>query len=149
MLTDICSQVAARLASMGVEATVEFGGHRLREHASPPRIVWVPTGGPGSAVRQPGEFPRRLHTRTPAVDVHVWAESYDAAEELVNDFLTAVHHVAHGSYAFNSETWSEGNSELSSLGVEVTLSISFSIPVVERFGVDQATIKTVGHTVDD
>lgn len=149
MLTEIFDEVKARLAAMGVVATVEFGGHHLRENASPPRIVWVPMGGPGSSARQPGEYPRRLRTRNPAVDVHLWAEDFTAAEELLNDFLEAVHHITHGSYAFNNESWSEGNSELSTLGATVTVSVSFSIPVVERFGVDQATIKTVGHTVDD
>jgi hypothetical protein len=128
-VTDIVPAITAVLTSRGVAATVKVGGKHISENDAPPRIVWVMRGGPGGAAREVGGNPRHLRTRNLGVEAHVWAESYDAAEALLNELLSATHQALHGSYSFDGEEWVE--EELLALGCVVIARLTFRVPVTE------------------
>jgi hypothetical protein len=128
----VTEAIQTELAAVGVTGvSFAFGGEHIPRLESPPRVVWVPRGGPGSAPEKSSYNPRPLRTRNVSVEAHVWGADYAATESLLNSLLAATHRALHGSYEFTSEQWPDMNAELLAYGRVVIVSMVFRIPVTD------------------
>lgn len=114
-----------------------LGGEHLARNGKPPRIVMLPTGGPGGSGRiGPGgarsSNPRALRERNVAIDFHCWGADFDGAETLLEELISALHSFAVGSYEFAEELWPEGNADVSAYGRLVVVRLVVRTPVNDR-----------------
>lgn len=129
-----------------------WGESDLGVEDAPPRITWVPKSGPvkgPSALGGDGvKFPRPLHSRNLAFDVHVWAAAVNstdpgtgmgarldmvACEALMQHLVAALHDTLHqGCYDVTSEAWFIGAGESNKLGITCVLGIVVRTPFVRE-----------------
>lgn len=170
-LKTIAQSVMSELQSLGTVkvATVHIGSSTKGFKTTPPSIFWVPKRGTGvgptpamSSAQQaaweaanPGKaLPRALHTRQVEVDIHIWGDAgptstddYHITENLINEFLSALHHQAYGSYRFNGEDWVATGADAMYYGRRVVLHITIYIPVLEtQLDAGATTIKSTEPT---
>lgn len=129
-IAKVLSEVQDLLLVVHPRLIFSIGNREIDRHGSPPRIVWVVLGaGHGAAEKIAGRN-RSILTRNVDVIAHVWASDIDELELLVDDTISAVHRVAHGSLAFGGEEWPDTDD--ASSGLVALLKFSISAPVVER-----------------
>lgn len=125
--------------------THELGAWHAAEAASPPRILWVIDRGRVEPTKQAGNSRtalgvRELSRRVERILVHVWAESVEAVELLMNHFVAACRAVA-SDYSFRAlETdWTVGQAEVAPNGRLCILTIEVVVPfTAEPVGVSEA-----------
>jgi hypothetical protein len=148
---DTLNAVVNELVSMGalVDNVLRIGPNVKGLRVAPPSIWFIPRSsigsGPDAAVTRAqqtalGNIPRPLHTRNVLIDAHLWAKSsgdnasaddYSAGELFINQFLSALHHAAYGSYRFAGETWVNGGTDVTTLGRRIIVHITLAVPVIE------------------
>lgn len=119
-----------------------LGRRHLTEQDSPPRVVWVMTGGPGSSA-QKHAFPggrRSLRTRNPVLKAICWGDTDDATNDLASAVLAAAERRWHGRFAYQGEEWIEVPA-WTHLGEVVTISFGIQIAVLDR-APTRATVTT-------
>jgi hypothetical protein len=109
-----------------------LGPDQVEQQKSAPSISWEPFSashrppqGLGGGRKGP-EGP--LWTRALTVNVRIWGESHSQTEQLLIDFINAVHTEIPASYGLEGERWSRSGPGMSS-GFEVVLSLVLLIPV--------------------
>lgn len=129
-LVTLLEAIGARLDGV----TVHVGAEHVLKRDKPPRVVFVPArerwGPPGNI----GGPQRQLWTRLSTVEVHVWAATHQATEELLETVLQAVHLEAHGSYVVDDGEQGWLRSDMGALtdqGVAYLLRLTFSVPVLD------------------
>jgi hypothetical protein len=128
-LNETLAELGDRLPSYGYSAAV---AHRS---STPPRIVFVPVGGnvrrPSTTTGGDGTYnPRALWMRDVALQVEVWGEDADAAEELAGHLVAAMHRVLHASYEVVSEAWDTRGE--TAKGQAVTLGVVVKVPFTDE-----------------
>jgi hypothetical protein len=139
-LIDTIEAINARLTGV----SVAFGREKLKEHASPPRVVWWLIGFSAfPPARHGGGFtanaPRAVNTIGLRVGCQVWAaaDSGDVRTNkntrelltLLNRVLYAIHRETYGAYTLApGEQIEEGQAHL---GRAVTFEVVFMVPVTE------------------
>ncbi len=131
------------------------GDQELALEDRPPRVCWVPRGGPVGAPDKLGGgtnashlgdgavAPGPLWSRRDLVEVHIWAAAEPpglgksqqradiaACEDLGRHVVAAVHGVTYGSYKVVSSLWNTAS--VSNLGVEWIIGIVFGVPFVRE-----------------
>jgi hypothetical protein len=102
----------------------------LAEQSTPPRIVWVPSGGSIDAAAWPGGTQRPLQTNVANVAAHIWGSSFQQAEALLHRVVRAVRTTAQGSHLFGSYEWiTEQQPDWAKLGALCVLNFTIRIPV--------------------
>lgn len=129
-------------ANLGVvETTVAgvsfyFGKKYLFENSSPPRIVWVPTSDPigrAEAVTAPDYPYKAVRTRQAMLDAHIWGVSYDQAEAMLHNLVSALAVNFSAVCQIGQAQWLEdGQAAWFTLGWATILPIGFSIPVLDE-----------------
>jgi hypothetical protein len=125
------SQVIRRVTALlpqGVKTMV--GPEHLKTHDAPPRVIWVPSRDRYGPPESTGADPRQLRTRLAGCEVHVWGRDYDATEGLLNLVQAAIHTVAYGCYALETEAgWLALEGPLQNLGRAYVFHAVFKLPV--------------------
>lgn len=105
-------QLVAELQALVPGLPVLLGAEALAEHASPPRIVCVPTSATYAAPEAGGGVgprgalvPRALWERTEHVDWYVWADDYEQAEQASDELAAALRAVAGSSVDLVDGQW--------------------------------------------
>lgn len=131
------------------------GDQELVLEDAPPRVCWVPRGGPigptdalggGTNASRLGDgavLPGPLWSRHDLIEVHIWmaadpvppGESQQradiaACEKMGRHVVAAMHGVAYGSYKVVSSTWN--TSSVSNLGVVWIIGIVLGVPFVRE-----------------
>lgn len=152
------------------DATVDFrfGRKYLKRHGTARRVTWVPAGGRIESSRQAGGRPvttdtgtfraRSIRTRVERVEAHIYAESFTAAEELLDAIIAATDLAIPtvewpGDHAWPSEVPVEAGETLRTSNV--VRSMAFRLPVLEEVqrlapiastAVDGGTLQNDGST---
>ena len=157
-LGNIYSAFVARHFLDGNNVETQFGGENLPKHGAPPRIVWVPLGGPIRPSDRSGINPNQLRTRAEQVAVYCWGASpatgdapfdaiasYGATEMLLNNVVASLHRLSGGSDFYRTATWPPTNAALDTLGAAYKLVLEFLIPVTD-YSQPMATITSAPQT---
>jgi hypothetical protein len=137
--------VDARLEALGCTAASLFGGEHLRAHAAPPRLVWVPVGGPGGPPVKTSHLQRSLRTLSASVECYIWAATYDDAEALLQFVVAAVHQTSVGSYDLERVDWPETDKSLDVCGKALVARFRIDLPLLEP-APQTATVETIDLT---
>lgn len=109
--------------------TYYLGEKHVKTHALNPRVVWVPakdTFGPSTAN---GRSPRSVRSWKRQVAAHVFANTHEQAELLVNAIAWGLHSASHGAYNVETAEWFAP--EWLTKGLVCVLTFSFNSPVTE------------------
>lgn len=106
-----------------------FGVKDLDRQSSPPRIVWVILSAGHAPAEKIGR-PRSILTRRLELVVHLWGSDLAELEALVEDTITAIHRLAHGSAVFGGEDWL--TDDVANRGLAAHLRLRLDGPVLER-----------------
>lgn len=117
------------------------GARHVDNNAPPPRIVWIPlrekythgpTRGRGSGYVPAPTAPeaRAVGVRAVTVGAHVWTDTFDATEALLDAVLKSAHATARGSFDADSIEW-ETDSH-SQRGEAVTCELTLNVPVLDE-----------------
>lgn len=160
MISDVFNAVKTQLETtmlaLGLAAPAhELGAFNLASTSAPPQIVWEIHGGEVTAARQNGDDGtlgiRELARRNERISVHVWGDSFDETEKLMNHFVAAARTVATGfSFAAKSTNWMPGQDQRTAKGRVCILEIEIGVPfTAEPLGISQpphtATVQPVMH----
>ncbi len=106
-LEDICAEMQAHMAERGVVAgtVFGFGARELDRAGKPPRVVWRLVRGEHEGTPRPGQNPRPLFNRQLELEAHIWGETYEQTEQLLEDVGRAVHAAAVGAFSPLREEW--------------------------------------------
>lgn len=149
-LEDICAELQAHMTSQSVVAgtTFGFGARELDRAGKPPRVVWRLVRGEHEGTPRPGQNPRPLFNRRLELEAHLWGETYEQTEQLLEDVARAVHSSAVGSFAPLREEWpaedDDGRSHQHK-GVYCVLTLEILVPVTAK----TQTVATVTATAFD
>ncbi len=114
MISTMTLALEAKLSEVIREAGQEppsfgFGEHSITDQDAPPKITWVPIGGPlkrakfggvdGDAHKEP------VWDRDLGIAARVWADNVDQAEILCQQLAAAIQDVAPGHHSPVSEEW--------------------------------------------
>jgi len=134
-----------------------FGRLKLKENSDYPRIIWVPdtaliSTSPNNAGK-PLPLPatarvRQVYTLVQPCTAYLWAEDYEAAEELLHAFLAVawrrnVTSCHPGAIAW--QTQQAAFADYAARGELVAVQITFHIPVMESTD-ELTTIERQDHT---
>lgn len=113
--------------------TSALGRRHVSEHASPPRVVWIPrNASPKGPVKS--SFPsgaRSIATRSLELLVRCWGADVDGADALAQAVLAAAHRRWHGRWAYLGEEWDVADAQVE-LGELVVIRVSVDLAVLDR-----------------
>lgn len=138
--------------------TYAVGRRAVKENATPPRVVWVPTngviapalevGGARVVGGQAGTRDRQVRTREQHFEVHCWGADVAQTENLVDAVVAAAWDLERGHQAAGSFVWetqTQDGADYAVLGEKVTLEMVAKVPV--RTAASQLTqIAAQDHT---
>lgn len=133
------------------------GSEYITNHETTPFVAWAHetethVGGSSHAGPQqsaPGELSKPCLTRRLNVDVHIWAESSDAAEDLLHAIIAASYNIAAGSVTFGGARWpKQEEHEHLEHGEPVILRVLFDVPV-NAVTQKTATVATANQPTKD
>lgn len=113
--------------------THALGRRHVSEHASPPRVVWVPRAATPKPPVKSG-FPsqaRSVATRSLELVARCWGADVDAADAIAQAVLAAAHRRWHGRWAYLGEEWDTADAQVE-LGELVAVRISVDLAVLDR-----------------
>jgi hypothetical protein len=147
--------IVARVQELlGPSVTFSFMGQQGHEHASAPRVKWIPGPFQLPGADALGKNPRQLETERLTSNVFCWGKDVTQAIRLRDAVITAVRQACKGrSYALPGGQW--GDEESSESGVAVMLQVVLVLPVVEQVlpfvaGADASTaLTTITDVVED
>ncbi len=132
-LQQIYDAIMARVAADVPNLQHELGADTVDFHGAPPRVVWVPStdqydGDPKRGARtQPA-----IYEVSEGFDVHLHGADYDAARDLRDAFLRALHRETMGCSTPESGEWAPGNAGVVRDGRVYVLSIRVQVPVTQQ-----------------
>lgn len=140
-MTGIADVVNAFEGELGdVRVVVALGRKELVRHERPPRIVFVPVGGPvGSATEIgrrdiAGGSTRSIHERALKCEIFCWGRDFAETEQLLQNTVVALRRTALGTYDLGEENWQteteEGQADLQ-YGDMVSLECVMHLPIVD------------------
>lgn len=134
----VVAEFTTVLADPGV--AVDFGRAALVRHERPPRIMWVPVGGPVGVATEIGRqdfggvSARAVHERAIRCEIHCWGRTFDETETLLENTVVALRRTALASYELGAETWQteseDGQADLQ-YGALVILEAVLFLPVAD------------------
>lgn len=129
-LTTIVVGLGEKIPNMGLGENAKF------KHESPPRIVWVPTGGAVGKANQAGgnqrSNPRQLWLRSLQVQARIWHVDIAQVENLANHMIAAMTEGLSGGYKVLGEAWD--TSGAMQLGVQCVLTLQIDLPFTDEVG---------------
>lgn len=138
-LSDIVAAFTTELADSTV--TVGIGRVELSRNVAPPRVVFVPVGGPIEMTREIGrqdiagtDATRALYQRNLTVEAHCWGSDFGATEDLAHNVIVAMRRACLGSLLLGSESWPSqeaGTASDVNLGDECVVEMGLQIPVID------------------
>ena len=149
----ICAELEEHMKERGVvhdKAPVlfGFGARELDRAARPPRVVWRLVRAEHEGTTRPGQNPRPLFNRRVELEAHLWGQTYEQAESLLEDVARALHDSAVGSYTPLREEWpaedDDGRAHQSH-GVYCKLTLDLLVPVT---AVEQTTARVTATAFD-
>jgi hypothetical protein len=162
-LSTIAASVHAELDIIrGDTVQHRVGAQFITTGSSPPLVVWVRSPkvnhlagglhhGPQTLATADADGDpykeKQIATRRHVVTVHLWESTEELAEDLVLDFMKAIHRRLEGSFQFLGETWpKQDQHEWLARGEPVKLTLSVDTPVP---GSRQPTVTVEGQEPDD
>lgn len=150
-LANFYAAVMARVTATGL--THALSTRESAEHASPPRVLWVPsrdTFGPG---RKTSATDTHVASCDAAVVIEVWGADVEAVEDLREQLLSAIYTEGHGAFTISGGQWVAEPGAVS-LGEKYFLAVSFKFPQRLRPTPTTVTIAavapdTTGSATDD
>jgi hypothetical protein len=144
---DVQARLGTTLGALGEKLpNMGLGENAKFKHETPPRIVWVPTGGPVSKPKQAGgdqrSNPRQLWLRALQLEARIWHADIKQTEGLANHMVAAMHEALSGGYKILGETWDTLGA--TQLGVQLVLTMSIDLPFTDEVS---ATTKPTSATV--
>ncbi len=138
-LADVAAAVMGPVAGAVTGLTWELSTRAAPQHASPPRVLWIPQAASYAPPRKDASNPRRLYSWRQTVRILVWAETIAAVEELHVRVVRELHRTAHAVMRLGAGQWvdTEGATTLGEL---------YSFVVDFDFALTEATASTA--TVD-
>ncbi len=132
-LADIVAEFALVLADPSV--TVEIQERERQRHEAPPRIAFVPKGGPITMTNEVGRqdltvgtASRQLNQRNLTCELHCWGTDYDQTEQLVHNAVATMHAAILGSSIPVGETWvASGDTDMGWVRI---LEVQIQIPIM-------------------
>jgi len=111
VLSQNLAAVEAEFSSLTNAPTFHLGDKYLSDHASPPRVVWVPKDEPTA----PGQLNseslsqqyKAILTRKSTVEAHVWGASFSQTEAIVHCLCTVWRDLFRGCGNVDSIRWPE------------------------------------------
>jgi hypothetical protein len=150
-ITDLVAELQTALAALHAGVVFGFGAKDLDVHASPPRIVWVPTSVQHQAPEKRTTNPVAILTRRVQMVAHVWGADYDDTEAMVHNLLVRLRATAWGSIEMLGEEWIQPDNI--DHGHAALVTFALSLPVHKRtYQTVQATTlepNTTGATAAD
>lgn len=140
---------------------VLFGRAELVRHERPPRIVFVPSGGPIGATTEigrrdiGGQSTRSIHERALKCEIYCWGRTFSEAETLLENTVVALRRTALASYELGAESWitetDDGQADLQ-YGAVVMLEAVLYLPVVDALkkvdsGVTDMSVLNIPGTI--
>jgi hypothetical protein len=111
----------------------DVGADKIRAQGSWPRVIWVPgTEDFGPALGQGGDgtgTPPPIWTRMANVEIHIWGQTLDTTEALVQKVIQAIHANCWGAYQLQGGQWVGDTGASDITGAVYVLSAMFLIPV--------------------
>lgn len=140
----------------GVEYGV--GGKYLSEHLAPPFVTWVAPKvlhthdvldiGPTS-IANSTDLRKSFITRALQIEVHVWHNSLDEAEDLLKAIMAAAYRVDAGKVAWRGEAWdNDARNNLLQHGEQGVLLLTYRDPV-EHARHETVTLANAAETTKD
>jgi hypothetical protein len=138
-LGEIYSQWLETFWQQGNQVECQYGGQYMNEESAPPRVVWVPNGGPIKQTNHAG--PGAIRDEWGTVTIWCWGASatgdsvrdeiahYDVARALLNPVITALNTVNTGSTEYRRSIYAPLNPDLISLGAAVGFQVQFRLPL--------------------
>lgn len=119
---------------------VDLGRKELHRNNAPPRVIFIPIGGPIEMTKEIGRqdltvgtASRQLNQRNLSCELHCWGESIEQAEQIMHNAIATMHAAVLGSYLPSGERWLS-DEELKAgdvnLGAVVVLDVVIQIPVM-------------------
>lgn len=109
-LSDLVAAVEVAMDDSTV--AFKYGALELETFGDPPRIVAVPIGGPSRVTDSPGrrdmtgsQATRELYIRDVSMRWYCHADTESNAEQLLQNLFVAIHSLAAGHWAPESEDW--------------------------------------------
>lgn len=107
-LTSVINSIRQTLTDDGISAPFHIGPEHIPSHGSPPKIVWVPTSSSYEAPDRIGGVEQPIHTRLARSQIHVWGQSYEETEALVDAVIRALYKLFGGAnYELSAGDWLE------------------------------------------
>ena len=104
-LADVAADVMGPVATAVTGLTWEISTRAVPQHASPPRVLWIPQAASYGPPRKDASNPRRLYTWRQTVRVMVWAETIAAVEELHVRVVRGLYRQAHAVMRLGAGQW--------------------------------------------
>jgi hypothetical protein len=103
---EVYELVKTRLDALGIQGLSQGWGpeEHGRSHSAP-RAVWLKSTGAILPTDSPGGNPRAIARRRVRVQAHLWGQTDEQAEQLLEQTIVAVEAVAPGVYKPVEETW--------------------------------------------
>jgi hypothetical protein len=137
MLSAFLDLVEAEFTGLTNAPTFEVGDKHLSEHASPPRVVWVPQDEPIGPGALKDESLATKHTailtRYATVDATVWGVTFSQAEAIVHNLCTVWRDKTCGCGTVEAIRWPrEGEIGWTTHGMSVVVELRVEIPVFDK-----------------
>lgn len=136
-ITAVLETIRTRLAI--AEEAWHIGADKLANDEATgfarPRYVWVPTRDTFGPPERVGGNPKQLLTRFAGLELHLWADTIDDADDRVHAVIAAWMAEANTSVVFDAINWHSDS--VIGRGVPVTLAMRVKVPVLA------ATLRTV------
>jgi hypothetical protein len=106
----LCEELQTHILQHGLvgqdsKITFGFGARELDRAATPPRVVWRIVRAEHQGTPRPGLNPRPLFERIVELEAHLWGESFEQTEAMLEDAARAMHRAAVGSFRPLREEW--------------------------------------------
>lgn len=138
-LADVATNVMTPVAAAVPGLTWEVSTRAQAQHASPPRVLWVPLTGAYSGARKDRHNPRNIYTWRQSVRIDVWGETVQQVESVHALVVRELHHEAHAVMTLGAGRWQE-------IEGAMNLGELYSFNVELQFALTEATSTTV--TID-
>jgi hypothetical protein len=145
-LADVAAAVMTPVVTALPALTWELSTRAVPQHASPPRVLWIPQAGAYAPPRKDASNPRRLYTWRQSVRILVWAESITAVEELHTLVVRELHRTAHAVMRLGAGQWVDVEGA-TTLGELYSFAVDFDFAVTEATA-STATIDTATADTD-
>lgn len=151
-LADVVTAIMEPVATAVTGLTWALSTRAQPQHASPPRVLWIPQGAGYGPARKDASNPRRLYTWRQTVRVEVWGETVEQVESVHALVVRGLHREAHAVMRLSGGRWvdTEGATTLGELYTfSVDLDFALTEATATSVALDAAEQDSTGATDGD